>query len=1475
MGIVNKDGALYMATGIDNSGLKKDAEEAGRIIDDIGKKTEDVSQKMQRAKESIDKAFDDAATSPQKYIDSIVAVGSTIEDLSTQAKEQEEIIKTLSTHWDSAMTAMQDAQSKLELGDTSVNKAYVDSLETDFKRLDDALNAAKDNLLLIDKTYSEVLISNNKKVKDQAEQISDSIKKSVPSKEFKVEANEIINGLKSLEQRYKSATKVFSDAMSNDSVKDKLSVYKSYLNELSSISKQIDAYSKLSFNESESNPGMAKAYSLVKTLLKDVNAEIHKEVQNLETANEKSKKQVTILTQIKQVREEMARLRGADGIIAPENINRYEELKVKLKELGTSMNIVSKEQKLLTTAGSDRLAGIIQGITGLSGAFAAGQGIMSLFVKDNEKLAAIQTKLQAAMSITIGLQQVSNTLHATSSFRINTVAKATQLWNRAQTVLNTSLGMGTGLSKAFVSGGIMLLVVAIGYLIAKHKEWNKQQEETKRLNKIVTDSLKEAALEGGKTARKESVSLDLLYKATQNENKSKKERLAAAKEMQKLYPNYFGNLSKEEILAGKGADAYGRLTASILAAAKARAAQDKIVENETKKLDLEAKKAEALTKKIDKEITSARLNSDQSSNSWQTQGTGQVSISGLSKSKIKDDIKELDSEISNYEKEISKLNEANKSLADSIGVTDLLFDPKKEVKALKAEETAAEKYRKEAQEQADARIKAYNELEKADLDYYSSTLENQQKRLDLLEKGFEKEQQQLDINLDKSVLAAEKRVRELVEKQQQAEENAWKAAGSKGVFSPSTKTKDDLFKINPSAKTEYDESLKIAKSTYDKGMKDLYKSQLEMYQDYSAKRVAIEKKFNDDIASLQKAREQAEISGNDELADQLARSIAQATKEKGESLINLDFEQLKKTPEYVRAFENLGNTSTETLNSLLKQLEQAKQAAVQVMTPDQLREYTSTIESIMDELTSRDLLGTIARLKMEVAEADRELIAAEKQYNDVMSGNDTSITTAEATIRLNAAKDNAVKKTNLLRTAEKRLSDQIKQLGQEIENLGNAIGGTVGEIISLMGSITTTVMFAADGIKSVADTSTTAIKTIEKASVILAVISAALQIATKIASLFAADYSEYNKAKEVYESYISVLDKVIAKQKELAGTLTGENAKNSYEYALELIKKQEAAAREIGLQFAGSGSGAGSHSKGRRVWERISGQGWDELAQWNKELSGMAYSAKNVDWLFSQSAEELQRLQETAPTFWAQLGDDIGGYLQAIIDSEKAVKELNEAQKETFTGLSFDSLKDSLDGLIKGADTTFEAIGDSFEDHMRNAVMNFVKSSYLTNALQGWYSKFAEYAGSGTTDDKFGLTPEEISELRKMYEEAYNKAQNIYDSALDAMGVDKNKTDTQASSKGIASISQDSANELNGNFFAQLQKTSDIRNINEASRLLLLGINNGIGDIQVIMKENNKVFQNSLNVQIKIEQNTFRTAEILNKIQTTGIPVSN
>ena len=105
----------------------------------------------------------------------------------------------------------------------------------------------------------------------------------------------------------------------------------------------------------------------------------------------------------------------------------------------------------------------------------------------------------------------------------------------------------------------------------------------------IQNELNKVQVEGGKSAAEEAAKLKILYEASLDISKSMKERNKAVDELQKMYPSYFGKLSNEEILAGKASDAYDRLTKSIISSAKARAAMNKIVDEQGKILENEQK----------------------------------------------------------------------------------------------------------------------------------------------------------------------------------------------------------------------------------------------------------------------------------------------------------------------------------------------------------------------------------------------------------------------------------------------------------------------------------------------------------------------------------------------------------------------------------------------------------------------------------------------------------------------------------------------------------------------------------------------------------------------------------------------------------------------------------------------------------------------------------------------------------------------
>ena len=81
------------------------------------------------------------------------------------------------------------------------------------------------------------------------------------------------------------------------------------------------------------------------------------------------------------------------------------------------------------------------------------------------------------------------------------------------------------------------------------------------------------------------------------------------------------------------------------------------------------------------------------------------------------------------------------------------------------------------------------------------------------------------------------------------------------------------------------EAAATADTKYNRG--DDLSDLLNQYQDYTDQRLAIERKFNEDIATLQEQRKQAEKDGNTEQVEQIDRSITQATKDKGMELMNI------------------------------------------------------------------------------------------------------------------------------------------------------------------------------------------------------------------------------------------------------------------------------------------------------------------------------------------------------------------------------------------------------------------------------------------------------------------------------------------------------------------------------------------------------------------------------------------------------------
>lgn len=423
-------------------------------------------------------------------------------------------------------------------------------------------------------------------------------------------------------------------------------------------------------------------------------------------------------------------------------------------------------------------------------------------------------------------------------------------------------------------------------------------------------------------------------------------------------------------------------------------------------------------------------------------------------------------------------------------------------------------------ELADARIRAQQKLEAA--------------RISVMQEGIRKRQALARQELDESLAQIDKEERDTLKKMDEAE----KKRGVKSTPEERQVVRDNASQQRAMATMGYlKESYDIEKEFRDRNLREWVEYYKE-YGTYQEKRAALDKEYNHKIGQLYEERRKAEAEGDAAGVESLDLQIARATKDKGKELIKLDYKQLTESPDYIRAFENLRETSTGTLNSLLEQFEKAKQAAAQVLSPEDLREYTTTIREIMDELDSRNPFQALADRKSELAEAERELAEAQRNLETVNAGGrvstgvryndrtgkmeETYLTAAAAMEKYNKAQDKVARSSSRVEKAEKEAADIVGELARAVGELGGAIGGQAGEIITLMGDVALFTLTTIDSLGKVAQTGVNAISAVEKASVILTIISAAIQLFQKISEL------GNNRAFRQYEAYAEKIKEINA-----------------------------------------------------------------------------------------------------------------------------------------------------------------------------------------------------------------------------------------------------------------------------------------------------------------------------------------------------------
>lgn len=1041
-------------------------------------------------------------------------------------------------------------------------------------------------------------------------------------------------------------------------------------------------------------------------------------------------------------------------------------------------------------------------------------------------------------------------------------------------------------------------------------------EEQKRLNESLKDF--------NTISRRAITESRLLFEEIEKTKEGTKGRLDAIKKINEEYGKYIPHLLTEKSSLMELESAYNLVNKALLenAVLKAKSsAIDKVLDKSIKE------QAEALTQISNLANKGVGINNAPKVLNVVTEWTEEFREAGMSWQKTFNSISEniqkqfgkmpkgFYSELENY---IKSVYDANKEIDKIQQTYNPLFNKKeadkaivyneeylrtqreileKELKALSYTEAKGEKGDLLKQEIAklDQMLAAYSTTNKyneiinknekilsletkyaIERQRQQQDLDNQleQSRIDSLQDGYEKEQAQRELNNKKEIQALERQKEDYIRAYIQGQKEIFdaqeelKAKQTKGyvrqTFDASTVNVKDIT-------SAWD---KIIKNTQiGQGVDEWQKRENAMneylieYGTFSQKKAAIDKKYEDAI------NKETDLGTKNTLQKQWEEAIS-----------SLNMSKLKEEINWEMVFGDLSKITKEQLTKIKAQLQEFKDSdGFKDATPEQIQVIEGAINSINSAMVDKGgIFGGMTESLKELANATEELKKAEEEL--VRANNEgTEAGKEEAQRKVNKAqqrKQNA--ETDVTRSSKKTIDnlimvgDAIAQLGSDAEmslsSFGNAaasvvdafteagskIGGLVGAIFSILegiqkqglaGFVGNIVGNVAGAVGGIFDTLTFG-----------------------AFGLGGADYSRYNEMVEEYNKLNEIWDELIDKKREYIDMSYGVEADKVGQEAIDLVEKQIEAYRTLGKERLNSGASVGSHSIGKRMAKNTSSSDWQDIAN---ALDMSVNAAKEfigtgrMTGLFDLTVEQLEKLKSDAPTFWADMDDDVREYLDSIIEGEAKIEEIQNQVKEQLTQTTFDSVFDSFVDTLMDMDSSAKDFAEDFSEYMQRAILTNMVGEKFSKELQDWYDSFAE-AGK----DKEGITKGDMEELRKQYEEIVDAAVAERDKLAEIFGWTGEATQQSASSKGFQSMSQDTGEELNGRFTALQIAGEEIKNQNIAQSQSLSILNTRIdtisstsSNIRDIASETRDIIARSYLELVQISENTGAIVKPVQQMQ--------
>ncbi|MDY6206821.1 MAG: hypothetical protein SPI30_08790 [Prevotella sp.] len=1233
---------------------------------------------------------------------------------------------------------------------------------------------------------------------------------------LKVQHMEAQQGIARLEQEYRKVAASETAAADNAvTLTDRISAQRQVI-------KQVEADIRQLQNTYE-NAAPGKAQNEVHADLTAARKALEEEkgiLAGLQTEKENTAAATRRLTtRLREMQDALARMR-LDG---RDNTEEFRNMSAEAARLSDTIGDMRQQTNALAHDDAN-WQGMMSGLTGVSGAITAATGFMSVFAAENENLMKVQARVQGVMAVTMGLQQLFNTLNEVSAFRVVTLARAKAVLTAATTRLASALGISTAAARVLMGTLTLGLSVAIGAAIAAWNRYSGSQSQAEQASKAAAAAIGEAHARWRDSVASTAAAqlseyrkLQGAWNALGTDLKDKKKFVEDNSEAFRGLGFEVSNVADAESLL---VNRTGAVVQSIMARAKAAAyyaemeqsAREYIRETLQNRASTAGGGYYVTARTGDRVMSVKGLKPGDYGVKTSTRYTGRGNAIETQEYYLTEQGAAAENARRNAEA-IRRLNNNNRLARERMerrnasmqaGLTAALAEEKNALagsglKRYGGGKTAGEGHgassgmreenrraaelaalqKKNRADEIEA-MKDGSEKKRAQL---RSSYEEEMKELAVLEAAWRKQQRGHLTEEQADALAAG---RQLAEAKKQAGEQD--IAGQEAA---------EQAKKNEAARRAWQDYL-AEYGTYEEKRKALLARHMEEYMAASTEgeRKILEKRLQ-------------------------------------EALSGLDSDRFRASIDFADVFGNIDAQSTQALSVLRDKLKEYISRAGKDLKPDDMKALQEAFDKIDLKLKERSPFSALKDDIGRLAAAQEAAVRAQEDLNTVMAGGTVSVE------EYDAATGKTVRRLLTQEEAERRLgraqSARYSLLALTTQSLHAGVekARELGEMASAL-----TDMLADFGVQANEDISgiiagygqvldgLAEIDLTRPASVVTGLAKTMGGLAKTMAgvlSLGGVDFGgkksirRYEEAKAKYEQYMSVLDRVIGKQKELVASMAASdylNAGNSYETAKKLLAQSEEAARNMGRKYLDSGASKGflgigsSSSRGRRQHGDISSAGWEEyrrLHHQREEMERLGLTVQSLgeaasgrmSGLFDMTAEQLQWIMENAPTFWAELHDDTRKYLEQIIACGDEWKEIEETRRESLTRTTFDGFYNSWLEKVRDMKGDVRDVAKMIEDDFRNAILSSMMDKKYRQKMRELYELFAEAMGSdGTVDEA------EMAELRRRRDEITEQAIAERKAIDELFGwkPDDDPSVQHGRTGGFTAMSQDQGTKLEGLF---------------------------------------------------------------------------